>query len=656
MDVVGIDTETTGLNRWTGCRPFAVSAHWGDDRHRYWEWEVDPATRRPLFDSRLDEVRELVSSRKVRKYFFNGKFDVLMLEAAGVEVDVDPARFAEVSWMARACDNSEPTYELKRLAARHAGIPDDDEEELRASTIRARLAAKRLGWPRAEDVEADYWMPRTLWLREPAEAARCGARASACRKYALRDAERTLVLGLMYEAAMDELGVRGVYDAEMELFNDTVDMERVGVVVDLGRIERCRRACQADLEAATSRLSKAYGGEFNPQASAHVQALLFQGRPLRLPVELRTPKGNPKTDVEALMLHRGEPLVDDVMRARANAQALKLFFNKYPQLVTREGGEAVLHPGFNQWGTLTGRYSCSEPNMQQVSDPKTTNSLAAEFVVDVRQVFTPRRGHVWYCPDYSQIEVVIFADLSGEPTMCEALLRGDDIHAAVAEKVWGGRDNPRAAAAAAELCGGDFGAGRALLEECGWSITRAEARAGKKLFRKRAKAVTFTKIFGGGYKALMRWIQVARAYAERVLAEYEDSFPTLVRRAREIELEGARNRCVVNPYGRRLEVDPFEAYKAVNHLVQSTAADLMKRGMRSCAAWLRGEGARTGGRIAMTIHDELIFEFPRRRANAAALSELSRRMSDHGGALKLPVQVNVDVVRERWSEKEGLEL
>jgi len=315
----------------------------------------------------------------------------------------------------------------------------------------------------------------------------------------------------------------------------------------------------------------------------------------------------------------------------------------------------VLHPGYRQWGTLTGRYSCTEPNMQQVSDPNSTNSLAAEFVVDIRQVFIPRPGYVWYCPDYSQLEVIIFADISGEPSMIQAINDGEDIHSATNEKIWGGEGNPRAIEAAMEILDTkDRGRAKAYMEKHGWRIGDAESAAGMKIFRKRAKGVTFTKIFGGGPLALMRWIGVAKEEAKAILNAYDDSFPTMVERMNEIERQGRREGFVTNPFGRRLGVDPWNAYRAVNHMVQSAAADLMKRGMRQCHAYLQDLGI--DARILMTIHDELIFEIRKGDNSRTVLRGICEKMADHGGVFSVPTPVDMDRVTKRWSKKAKVEL
>lgn len=656
---ISIDTECTGTNVWTGARPFAVSVCRDDESTRWFEWTVDPRTRKPNVDPKdVRELQRIVMDRAFRKRFYNAKFDYFMLESIGVEVPMDQVE--EVHFMAKAVDNLELSYELKHLTKKHLGMDDSDQKDLHDAVVKSRRLAKKLGYETAEDKEGDYWMPHTLSVLHPAEFRATGIDAKVCKAYGVKDAVRTQRLGDYYEYGMSELGVRPVYEREMELWPETVEMERHGARVDPERMAEKREECVGVINKFQAILNEKAGRrkadpEFNVNAPKQIIKLLFEGDGA-LPVVKRTKTGQPKTDAEALAPHKADPRVEALFRVRANRKAVNDFFDKYERLATRDGeGQLIVHPGYRQWGTLTGRYSCSDPNLQAVSDPDTSNSLSAEFMVDIRQVFVPRKGCVWYCPDYSQVEVIIFADISGEPTMIEALKGGQDIHGATAEKIWGGEGNPRAMEAALELLGTtDRGRARALMQEHGWSIGAAEKSLEKKTFRKKAKSVTFTKIFGGGPLALMRWIGVDKTTAKRILNAYDESFPTMVACVAEIEKRGKTDGYVVNKFGRRLAVDPWFAYRAVNHMVQSSAADLMKLGMRKTARYLRETGL--DARILLTVHDELIFEFRKGHAFKHVIREVCRLMADHEGAFSIATPVDVEKVTERWSDKSKVQL
>lgn len=682
MRKVAIDTETTGLRVWKGDRPFAVGMEFDDGEQLYWEWPVDPMTRKPRVNAGdVAAIQKIAGDPGLEKCFWNLKFDVNMLDAIGVKVAWP---MHEGTFMAKACNNLEFNYQLKPMAKRYAEIGNEDENELEDAVKKCRRMAKKLGWNQADDLHGDYWMPRTMSLTNPRlfKVKELWGIEGLCEKYCRMDCHRTMILCQLFEHGMRELGVRGVYDFEMTLMREvTIDMERRGVRIDPSRLAKVEAICSGVAGEAMNVICEAAGrDDFKVEKAADLVPLLFEGRGpggLRLPSISKTKEGLPKTDAEALMPHRHENvLVDAVLRYRANAKAMSSFFQPYEHAARKERHGLILRTNWNQWGTLTGRFSSTDPSFQVVSNPKTTNSKSAEYVVDVRQVFIPRHDHVWYCPDYSQVEVIIFADVSGEPTMLEAIRNGADIHMATTNKIWGGRGNDRAPEAmmksivAAEQQKKREGKdhedydqnsrtlrdlAEKILEDHDWRLADAEASLGVKIHRKLAKSSTFTKIFGGGWKALMGWINVSEREARQILRWYDESFPLMTAKMKEIESIGKRQGFVTNAFGRRLEVDPWYAYRAVNYLVQSAAADLMKRGMLKCSRMLK-ERKGNDARLIMTIHDELIFEFKSGSDDPDTIREICKLMADHEGAFKVSTPVDIDKVTERWSVKEKVSL
>ena len=682
MKKVAIDTETTGLRVWKGDRPFAVGMEFEDGEQLYWEWPVDPLTRVPKIKAAdVAAIQKIAGDPGLEKCFWNLKFDVNMLDAIGVKVAWP---MHEGTFMAKACNNLEYNYQLKPMAKRYAEIGDDDEKDLGDAVKACRRLAKKLGWRMADDLHGDYWMPGTMAVTNPRliKVKELSGVESLCRKYCLMDCHRTMILCQMFEHGMNELGVRGVYDFEMTLMREvTIEMERRGVRIDRDRLSKVEAICKGVAGEAMNVICEAAGrDDFRVEKAADVVSLLFEGKGpggLRLPSLSKTKEGQPKIDAEALMPHRHlNHVVDAVLRYRANAKALSSFFEPYEHAARSERHGLILRTNWNQWGTLTGRFSSTDPSFQVVSNPKTTNSKSAEYVVDVRQVFIPRHEHVWYCPDYSQVEVIIFADVAGEPTMLEAIRNGADIHMATTNKIWGGRGNERAVEAmkksimAAEQQKQREGKdsekydpssrallerAEAMLEEHDWLLADAESSIGVKLHRKLAKSSTFTKIFGGGWRALMGWINVSEKEAKQILRWYDEAFPQMTAKMKEIERTGKAQGYVTNAFGRRLEVDPWYAYRAVNYMVQSAAADLMKRGMLKCCRMLK-ERKGNDARLIMTIHDELIFEFKNGTDDPGTVKEICRLMSDHEGAFKVNTPVDIEKVTERWSIKEKVQL
>lgn len=669
MRTIAIDTETTGLNVWKGDRPFAVSMCCDKGETFYWEWSVNPRTRTPKIPRKTRrEIIDITNDPSTRKAFWHAKFDIRMLRAIGIPV---VGQIAEVQFMLRNVYNIERMNKLKPLAKKYAKINANDEELLRQQTIIGRRVARRLGWNVAEDVEADYWIPNELIRRHPRLAREAGIIEGVCETYATLDAERTIVMYELMMVAMQDVGVVDRYEEEMRLLPITMAMEDKGVAVDMNAIERAADDCLERLNNAKDLLAKATGNpEFNPNSNPQVAKFLFTDEGLDLDCVLYTDAGNPSAGAEALLPYKQIPEVRAILEARANSKALSSFFNKYKELVCiDEDGERVLHPDFRQCGTVTTRYACATPNLQQVSDPTTTNSRLAEFVVDVKQAFVPRRGKWWLCSDYDQLEVLIFADLFDSKTMLDAIARGQDIHTATAERIYGGHDNERAVdavVALGDVIGKSISTRSAvdLLNEFDWRITVLEKSFNVSLWRKRAKSVTFTKIFAGGVGAVMSWVGCDKPTAQKLLEDYDAALPDISDRIDAVKTRACKDGFIVNPFGMLLRVDPFNDYKIVNHYVQSTAACLIKNGMLNLHEFFRrddvGIRARDGDLIPanevgidllLQIHDELVHEVDPRYVSKSLIRRIQRCMSDHGGRLRVPITVETSLVTERWSKK-----
>ena len=128
----------------------------------------------------------------------------------------------------------------------------------------------------------------------------------------------------------------------------------------------------------------------------------------------------------------------------------------------------------------------------------------------------------------------------------------------------------------------------------------------------------------------------------------------MAQKIEDVIAQGMRDGFIMTPVGTRLSVDRWLAYKIINHIVQHCAAVLMKRGMIKCHEFIQRVGVRA--RIAMTIHDELVFEFDTEAATPRVLRKIRDLMSNSDGVFKTPTPVDVDRVVGRWSVKEKVSL
>jgi DNA polymerase I-like protein with 3'-5' exonuclease and polymerase domains len=431
---------------------------------------------------------------------------------------------------------------------------------------------------------------------------------------------------------------------------------------------------------------------FKPGSPAQLARLLYgpeEENGFDLECSRYTEKGGDSTDWKALRPHQEHPFVRELMMWRSSDKAIDTFFGKYLSMMRRDPlspnhpDSYVLHCSLNQCGTGTGRFSSNDPNLQQVANPE---SSPRGTDVHAREPFGPRPGYFWYTPDYAQMELRCLADVGQIQGLLEIINSGEDPNNALTNKAWGGKGNPaglEAMAHALEL-GHDYPAHDKIVEAwkvLGWNadkaqygmrsslalnvadqwlamhdydIVVAEKAIGKKQSRQRGKTVMFTNMYGGGADAVVDILFCTKKEALKAMKDISRAFPDIGKFMRELSGQAAEDGYIINKYDRKLRVDPRFAYRAVNYMIQSTCADLMKRGIQRCHDFLRSTGL--DAHVLLTIHDELIFEIRKEHAYKSVLREISRIMSDTEGRLAVPMPVEMQKCRYSWEKKEPVDL
>jgi DNA polymerase I-like protein with 3'-5' exonuclease and polymerase domains len=596
----------------------------------------------------------------------------------------------------------------------------------------------------SEEPKTDYWLPayfakldleqeqepNTLWLE-------------GCKRYCRFDTFRTMGLHLFYHDVMsDDDYLREKYDFEMRSIWPIVNkMEERGMRAfpDENRIEtqNCLEAmgyfhdnpelCEVmgcakpkDHEGPHSHLANMQSiieehgllhlppekmappetkrprkiewkpPPFNPSSSPQLMRVLYLPKGeggLGIPHQFKRKgvgKGEKLTaDKDTLRDLMYEPFVQELAGYRAAKHTKGLFFDKFeglmkPDLIVRDCW--VIHPGLNQCGTKTGRFSCNDPNLQQVSAGG-KKSLSATY--SSTKVFGPRPGYVWLGFDYSQQEVRIFAFLAQVPVMLEAISTGADPFKAMADKAWGGKLNKNTAKAVVQAL--DLfrdpanDAVKDYWNEIGWSkvkalrhspsdstvydiaqdwiakhgysIVAAEASLGKESSRQRCKHITYAKIFGGGPESYTHLLYCTLDETREFDEEYNASMPEMKEFMDRLGKKGGRDRYIINLYGRKLCVDPQFRYRAVSYMVQGSAADMMKNALVKVDAFL-SRLKNCDAHLIITIHDELKIEIREKHLTDNIIQSIIARMEDTEGRVGVPMPVECTVTKHRWGVEE----
>jgi len=273
-----------------------------------------------------------------------------------------------------------------------------------------------------------------------------------------------------------------------------------------------------------------------------------------------------------------------------------------------------VHTSFNQTGSVTGRLSSSNPNLQNI--PTRT-----ELGRRVRNGFIAEEGNVLLSVDYSQIELRIVAHVSGDETMLEAFRQGQDIHAATAAAIYG--------------------------------IPLEQVNKGQ---RRHAKAINFGLIYGMSAFGLTRSSGLTLGESENFVKAYFEQFPGVKK-----YLDGTRRQATEQGYvetlsGRRRyfpllqsqqinhNVRQREEREAINAPIQGTAADIMKVAMLKVGPALLKSGLK--GQMLLQVHDEIVIECPKQELQETA--QLVQQVMSEAYSLSIPL-----LTEARWGQKWG---
>ncbi|MFS8375218.1 DNA polymerase I [Xanthomonas campestris] len=431
-------------------------------------------------------------------------------------------------------------------------------------------------------------------------------------RYAAEDADITLrlhqVLGKRLAA---EPALESVYrDIEMPLVGVLERIEANGVCVDAAELRRQSADLSKRMLAAQQKATELAGRTFNLDSPKQLQALLFDE--LKLPAVVKTPKGQPSTNEEAL-----EAIADQhelprvILDYRSLAKLRSTYTDKLPEMIHPQSGR--VHTSYHQAGAATGRLSSSDPNLQNIP-------IRTEDGRRIRRAFVAPAGRKMIACDYSQIELRIMAHLSGDPGLVGAFESGADVHRATAAEVFGRTID---------------------------TVSGDERRA--------AKAINFGLMYGMSAFGLARQLGIGRGEAQDYIALYFSRYPG-VRDFMETTRQQARDKGYVETvFGRRLYLDFINAGSqgqragaeraAINAPMQGTAADIIKRAMVSVDGWIADHAQRA--LMILQVHDELVFEADADFVDTL-LAEVTARMSA-AASLRVPLVVDSGV-GDNWDE------
>ena len=585
---------------------------------------MDPHTREVRPDEHdLKRIRFLLSNKDIPKAGHNVKHDVLHMDIGmGIPVlgDIyDTMHMAHI--IGEKEEDEKESLGLKLLAEKHDLMPADDEVFLQKTVVAARRVGKRLGWYLADDLRADYWMPSAVWKHDPMLAINYGIKKNVNKDYCINDSIRTMLLLQLYLRWIEEQKLTKVLDFERELWPITYQIETRGVRVDKEYIQKL----VAESGARMREIEASLGG-INTQSPKQLQTLFFDR--LKLQVLSWTSGGKkgkpqPQLNAENLEVYAAEGCAEAklVMEHRLNAKLSGTYFGNYLDKSIPERREMILnrkrikrtewiiHFTLKQLDPITGRYSCANPNMQNV--PKDKEEDEDNPLYAARIPFGPRKGYRWYCYDFQQIEARIFASIANEETMLAAFRAGRDVYQELADTV---------------------------SKQWGIVITRGAA-----------KAIFLGKLYGLGVAKIAVKLKMKLVDTQKLVKAFNATFPKIKKFMRETIHEVSKEAYAFTVLGRRIPI-VRKQYRGVNYICQGSAADLIKLAMINISRYLK-QNLELDCHIVLQVHDELVFEIAEKDCTHTLLNTLGSIMSDNHGLFQLATPVDCSRVLRSWAEK-----
>ena len=571
---VFMDTETTGLNWRRGDRPIGISIATPDGISRYLPFGH-------LGGGNLDEAtvqrwaREQLRNKKI--FFAHSKFDAHMLYAWGVNLEEQGNVLGDVLNYAALLDDHRTTYKLEDVA----------QDFLGEGKTLGRLDIQNLKRYHAGDVAP----------------------------YAMNDADLVRRLYVKMNPLLDEQGLQRVRDLEDETTYAVMEMERNAAPIDVEKLRSWAVESERRVIQLLAEIRSKLGYPIDPNKREHLSKV-FHDR--KIPNPHKTATGQPSFTDEILAACEDEVVVL-IRRVRKLLSLRSKYILPYCESTTDGFLHYNLHQlrgdyGEGQSGTVSGRFSASDKNIQQVMDEeKQRENLGPDFII--RELFIALVGKL-LAADAAQIEFRLFAWLANSEPLNRAY-----------------RENPTVSF-------------HLIVHELVKKVA-AELRY------KQLKNLNFAKLYGGGVAKIALMLGVDIDVAEEFIASYDRAFPDANRLLRTAARIAETRGFVKTLLGRRARFNPGckcpacahrgpRFHKALNGAIQGGAADIMKQ--KLCE--LHKARKKTGFVMRMTVHDEVVGDSP-----DAACTERVRTILNEQTAIKGDVPILWEVkTGPNWAE------
>lgn len=586
QSIFAYDTETNGKFDRFEVQLVGMSFCWDESKSYYLPFHHFDGKQLDIREC-LEALKPIFEGRNYAKICHNAKFDEMVMSRHGIDVQGPGHDTYIMAWMLSEDSGSKG---LKPLTEKHFGVEMETYEDVISSA------------PKKKNIPRDY------------NFARVGL--AEALSYAADDAYWTLRLYNLFKPQIEAQKLWGPYNNVERPFGRVLrKLEARGVFIDQELLTRADQRLPKLAEEVEASIYEQAGEVFNIGSPPQLGNILFGKLGIGKNVP-RSPKtGNFSTNKKTLELYAGKhQIVNDVLRRKKIEKTHSTFVKGTKGFIGKDGR---VHPSFNGCGTVTGRLSCSSPNLQQIEGDEVEE-------IRVRNFFVPAPGYRFVVADYGQVELRIMAHFAKDQNMIDAFLSGRDFHEETARKMFNIADDVE--------------------------VVHRQRFA--------AKAINFGIGYGRGPMSIAEQVGCSLGEAKDFIAGWGEAFPNViafkahtVAQARKYgyirTLTGRKRRLLPdirsNDWGLRGRAER----QAFNTKIQGSAADIIKMAMLSLAKVLPAYDAH----MAVQIHDELVIEVPIETAEEVrgVVTNTMMYPINNTNPLRLPLVVDPKIV-DRWGD------
>lgn len=523
-----------------------------------------PDCSEELHNRNVSILRELFAN-PCPKVFVNALYDLGWLINWRYHFEIN-GRYEDIITREALLDAYSPSYSLDYLSKKYGSSGKRED--------RIKNICSENGWIGAP--QAHLWKMKAADIEE----------------YMSGDLEEPAKIFEKQQPMLEAQNLINVNDVECRLLRCILDMSKEGFLVDSNRREEVSVLLHNKYREALMAFEEKYGELVNFNSGPELETL-FQK--LHIPVEY-TAKGNPSFNNAALLAS------GDIGHDIIHIKEIKTVMNNFVDgaLIDFVCPDGRIHCNFypmkkDDGGTVTGRFACRYPNLQQIPAKK------EKFGDEIRSILVPNEG-CWYgAPDFKQVEYRVLSHFATGPG-------ADDIRKAYNE-------NPKV----------DYH--QYVMDLTG-------------LDRKHAKNLNFGCLYGMGLNTMSSKFGIPMEKCRDIARQYYSSMSFVKPTMYAVQDVAARRGYVKTILGRRARVsqkmrEENKLYPMLNYLIQGTAADIMKMGMVKCYE----AGLFNICRCHVTVHDELGLSVPKTREGIEAYNEIQHTLAT---AIKLDVPLYTD--------------